>query len=357
MNSYKIIGLMSGTSLDGLDIVFASYYATNEKEWSYKIHAATTIPYPSSLLKSLSESVHKSATELLILDKSLGLFYANAVNQFTIDYKIDTTSINAIASHGHTVYHQPENGFTHQIGCGEIIAYNTGLKVINDFRQKDVVAGGQGAPLVPIGDKLLFSSEAEAFLNIGGFANISFLKIDQSIAYDICPANLPLNHYAQLLKQPYDANGAIARSGIIQENKLNLLNDLAFYQKKAPKSLGTEWLHREFMPVLNEMNSPQNTLRTLVEHIAIQIASELNLQQKSSVFITGGGAKNTFLIERIQTHYNGVVRIPNVEIIDFKEALIFGFLGALYLHKTANILSSVTGAQRDTIGGVLHLPD
>ncbi len=348
---------MSGTSLDGLDIVFASYYPTNENEWSYKIHAATTVSYPSDLLKSLSESVHKSATELLMLDKSLGLFYANVVNQFITEHKIEVASIDAIASHGHTVFHQPENGFTHQIGCGETIAYNTGLKVINDFRQKDVVAGGQGAPLVPIGDKLLFSSEAEAFLNIGGFANISFLKNEQSIAYDICPANIPLNHYAQLLGQTYDANGTIARSGVIQENELNLLNDLAFYQKEAPKSLGIEWLNREFMPVLNKISSPQNALRTLVEHIAIQIASELNRQQKSSVFITGGGAKNTFLLERIQAHYNGEVRIPNVEIIDFKEALIFGFLGVLYLHKTANILSSVTGAQRDTIGGALHLPD
>ena len=219
------------------------------------------------------------------------------------------------------------------------------------------MAGGQGAPLVPVGDKLLFGTVAEALLNLGGFANISFIREQQSIAYDICPANLPLNHYAQLLQKPYDAGGELARSGTIQPHVLEQLNSLSFYHKQAPKSLGTEWLSKEFTPILTQITQPKDTLRTLIEHIAIQVANELMSQQKSSVYITGGGAKNTFLIERIQAQFNGDVRIPNSVIVDFKEALIFGFLGALYLQKSMNILASVTGAKRDSIGGVLHLPD
>ena len=356
MNSYNLIGLMSGTSLDGLDIVFASYTFTDTKDWSYKIHSATTVPYPTEIFDQLKDAVHKSAAELLVLDKSLGQFYAKVVNQFIADSGIDIAKVDAIASHGHTVFHQPENGFTYQIGCGETIAYHTRLEVINDFRQKDIVAGGQGAPLVPIGDQLLFASNAEAFLNIGGFANISFMHENKSIAYDICPANLPLNRFAQLLGKPYDAHGDFARQGKLNIALLEKLNELSYYSQKAPKSLGIEWLKRHFMPLIDQNASLDDTLRTIVEHVSFQIASELDKFNKSSVFITGGGAKNTFLIERIQHHFTGEIKIPTMEVVDFKEALIFGFLGALYLHKSTNILSTVTGAQRDTIGGVLHLP-
>ncbi len=357
MNSYNLIGLMSGTSLDGLDIVFATYSRNAENDWSYAIKAATTIPYPSELFDDLKDVTKKSTVELLTLDKTVGSFYAKNINKFIIEHQLDSVTIDAIASHGHTVFHQPQHGFTYQIGCGETISYHTGIKVINDFRQKDVVAGGQGAPLVPIGDQLLFNSSAEAFLNIGGFANVSFMSNKKNTAYDICPANLPLNHFARLLGKPYDFEGKFARNGVIDTNLLEQLNSLSYYKTNAPKSLGIEWIHKKFMPLVNQSASAHNTLRTITEHIALQITIELHKFSLASVFITGGGAKNDFLIERIQHHFKGKVIIPSDEVVDFKEALIFGFLGALYLHGSANILSSVTGAERDTVGGVLHLPN
>lgn len=355
MSSYNLIGLMSGTSMDGLDIAFVKFKIDKNKDWSFNLVNSQTTLYSKLLLKKLKNSKNLSAIELLQLDKELGQFFSKAVNDFIEINKINKDKINAIASHGHTIYHQPENGFTCQIGCGDTIAYQTSLKVINDFRQKDVIAGGQGAPLVPIGDQLLFKNQADAFLNIGGFSNICYPS-DNTKAYDICPGNLPLNYFAEKLGHSYDPNGQLSESGNIEISILEKLNNIDFYQTSGPKSLGTEWLDNEFMPLFDKITNYNDALRTIVEHIAIQISHDLIRNTANSVYITGGGAKNKFLIKRINKLFKGEIIIPNSDIIDYKESIIFAFLGALYLNGQPNCLSSVTGADKNVIGGVLHLP-
>lgn len=356
MSSYNLIGLMSGTSMDGLDIANILFNYSEINGWSFELKNTITVQYNKSILNKLRSSKELSTIDLLKLDKELGRFFSTSVNDFIQNHQIDPTSIDAICSHGHTIFHQPEKGFTYQIGCGDTLAYHTGIKVLNDFRQKDVVAGGQGAPLVPIGDQLLFKNKADAFLNIGGFANICYPS-DKTKAYDVCPANLPMNHFAEKLGREFDFNGEFARKGQLDATLLAQLNAISFYHLPGPKSLGTEWLETSFMPILYNSINPNDTIRTLVEHIAIQIAKDLNIEKAKSVFVTGGGAKNEFLMERLKSHFPGNIILPNTNIIDFKEALIFGFLGALYFQNQPNSISSVTGAIKETIGGVLHLPN
>jgi len=353
-SSYTIIGLMSGTSMDGLDIAFSKYEQTTNNKWQLTVYQTETDIYPKNMLENLKNSTCFSASQLLDLDKKLGHYFAEKVNAFILRNKIDKKSIDAIASHGHTIFHQPDKGYTYQIGCGSTLAFNTELKVINDFRQKDVIAGGQGAPLVPIGDKLLFHQESSCFLNLGGFANCCILKNKNVIAYDICPANLPLNQIMNRLGLEYDKDGKNAREGKVDLIALEKLNALSFYQQNSPKSLGTEWLTAEFNPVITEIINNKDKLRTIIEHIAIQIGE--NLIDSQSIYITGGGVRNTFLLERIAFHFEGEIVIPSEQIVDYKEAIIFGFLGALHLSGIPNTLASVTGANKDVIGGVLHRP-
>lgn len=355
MANWRIIGLMSGTSMDGLDIAFINFSYQPESQWNHEFINSKSIPYPTDLKQKLRESVYYSSVELLTLDKQVGKFFAEKVNEFIEENKYSRHDIDAIASHGHTIFHQPANGFTYQIGCGDTISYHTGIKVINDFRQKDVIAGGQGAPLVPIGDKLLFGNLADSFLNIGGFCNICFPG-EITIAFDICPGNLPLNAIMQELGKDYDKDGVNARKGNVDHAQLNQLNNLSYYRQKAPKSLGTEWLQSDFLPVLNQIENKFDRLRTCCEHIAYQIAKVIMDNKSGSVFITGGGAKNDFLMELIRQKSTSEIIIPDTTLIDFKEALIFAFLGALYLNGNTNTLRSVTGAERNVIGGVLHLP-
>lgn len=355
MSSYNLIGLMSGTSMDGLDIAYVQFYFSKENGWDFKITASFTAKYDCDTLEKLKNSKNLNSIDLLQLDRKLGLFFADAVNHFLSSHEIYPKEIDAICSHGHTIFHQPEHGITLQIGCGEVLAFHTGIRVLNDFRKKDVVAGGQGAPLVPIGDKLLFSKYADAFLNIGGFTNICFPG-EITKAHDISPGNLPLNYFSEKLGFDYDAEGNLSRKGNIDEITLEKLNALPYYHLTGPKSLGTEWLETNFMNCFSTEKSHYDNLRTITEHIAQKISEDLNKNDVKSVFITGGGAKNDFLIERIKHYYSGEVKIPSNQIIDYKEALIFAFLGALYFEQQANSLSSVTGAKKETIGGVLHLP-
>jgi anhydro-N-acetylmuramic acid kinase len=356
MSNYEIIGLMSGTSMDGLDIAHVKFDFNADSNDSFELLNTDTVPIPDELLQKLMDAPNFSVTQLLMLDKEFGRFLADSVTKFIDQKKIVKNSINAIASHGQTILHQPNNGFTLQIGCGSTLSYLTDINVINDFRTKDIVAGGQGAPLVPIGDFGLFSDLAEGFLNIGGFANVSFKKDDSIVAYDICPGNLPLNKLAHAKNLAYDKNGELAKSGEINFFLLDLLNSLDYYLLDGPKSLGTEWIEEFYYPKLKFDKEIENNLRTVVEHTAIQISNVLNSAKLNSVLVTGGGAKNGFLIERIQHYFNGELILPEQKIIDFKEAIVFAYLGALYLDKRPNALSSVTGAKKNTIGGVFHLP-
>jgi len=362
MIKQNIIGLMSGTSLDGLDILYIEFTFNSCNQLpSFKIINSESYPYENKFIHELKRSTELNIVDFLKLDKKIGFVFGNFINDFILKNKIEKKEVHAIASHGQTTFHQPENGFTSQIGCGDTIAVVTGIPVINDFRTKDVILGGQGAPLVPIGDFNLFQSQAVSFLNLGGIANISFKKADEIIAFDICPANHPLNKiivrdYSDLNRK-YDEGGQIARSGKVNDFLLEQLNNLVFYKQPFPKSLGTEWLEAYFYKITDQVTIPsEDQLRTIVEHETIQIATILNDNQLNSVFITGGGALNDFMIERLKHHYTGTVIIPEKQIIDFKEAIVFAYLGALYLNKQTNILKSVTGASRDSIGGVLHLP-
>lgn len=352
-SSYKIIGLMSGTSLDGLDICYAEF-SRKQSEWSYKIIQTKAVDYPVLLLNQLKIATQLSGLDLFLLDQELGSFYGKAVNEFIAEFKLNKLEIDVIASHGQTIFHQPEKKLTVQIGCGASIASETGIDVINDFRKKDVLHGGQGAPLVPIGDKLLFSSYAQSFLNIGGFANFSVLNDNDSVtAFDICPVNIVLNYYTRQLGLEFDKNGSVASKNETNTDLLSELNSLKIYSEKQPKSLGWEWVEEKMLPLIEKYDvSIESTIATVTEHAAFQIAKRLNEAGCSSVFVTGGGAKNAFLIARIKHYFNGEISIPSVETIDFKEALIFGFLGALNLEGIANCIPSVTGADKAVVGGV-----
>jgi anhydro-N-acetylmuramic acid kinase len=357
MGSYNVIGLMSGTSMDGLDISYVKYTKSDSNDWSFEVLYVDSYTYEDEFILELKNSMALSVPLILQLDKKIGQLYAKLVNQFVLKNEIQIDKIDIIASHGQTIFHQPENGFTYQIGCGTTLSFLTGIKVVNDFRTKDVVAGGQGAPLVPIGDFKLFNKLADSFLNIGGISNVSFMKNNEIIAFDICPGNLPLNKIVESKGLKYDENGHLSKVGEINFFLLDLLNKLDFYSQSAPKTLGTEWLEAHFYPLIKFDRDIENNLRTIVEHIAIQIGSILNEQKLKSVLITGGGAKNGFLIEKIKKYFEGVVILPSEEIIDFKEAIIFGFLGALYLENEPNTISSVTGASRNVTGGILHTPN
>lgn len=354
MSLYTMIGVMSGTSMDGLDITLCEIKNINDDSYEHKTLNSKTFSYPSELFDLLVSAKSLPADQLFALDKLLGKHYAACINSFLLTSEIDAAKVDAIASHGHTVHHQPENGFTVQIGCGITMAKETGIRVINDFRQKDVVFGGQGAPLVPIGDKLLFANRADAYLNIGGFTNIS-IPGDVTIAFDISPGNLPLNAIAQELGVPFDDGGAIARKGTVDLKTLRELNALPYYTQPTPKSLGTEWLEAVFLPVLNQIPRPEDRMRTCVTHIAEQISAICVRHNIEQLFVTGGGAFNAFLLEEL--HRNAVrFVLPEKDEIDFKEALIFAFLGVRFLEGKYNCLASVTGASTNVCGGTLHLP-
>lgn len=353
----EIIGLMSGTSMDGLDIAHVVLYMDQEKGDSYEWLHGEVVTIPESIRKSIQKAPHSSITEVTQLDNQIGHFYADSVELFLKKYGISTGSIDAIGCHGQTILHQPSNGFTLQIGNGNILAFRTGIKVINDFRSHDICAGGQGAPLVPVGDFGLFKNEADTFLNLGGFANLSFKdKTGQIRAYDISPANLPLNKLAEAKGMDFDKNGDLSKSGEISFFLLDLLNSLPYYKQSYPKSLGTEWLESEFYPLIKFDREIENNLRTVTEHIAYQVAGELEKSDAKRVLVTGGGAKNRFLVERIQHYFDGDLVVPSDILIDFKEAIVFAYLAALKLQGRPNSLASVTGAKHDMVGGVIHDP-
>lgn len=345
MEAYFAIGLMSGTSLDGLDICYTNFQ--KKESWQFEIIIAETIPYSQEWKNKLQNSVHLSAEDLLALDKEYGFFVGEKVQEFIEKNKI--TEIDLIASHGHTVFHQPQRKFTLQIGDGKAIKIATQKPVIYDFRSQDVLMGGNGAPLVPIGDELLFS-KYDACLNLGGFSNISLKQDDRRIAFDISPVNVVLNSYAEKLGYSYDENGNIARKGNINFQILEKLNQVDFYQKKHPKSLGIEFVNEEFFLLLKN-ETPENILATFTEHIAIQISKVFNDNNLKKVLVTGGGTFNTYLIEKLKIKSPAEIIIPETNIINFKEALIFAFMGILRIRNEVNVLCSATGSSENHSSG------
>lgn len=356
MNTYNIIGLMSGTSLDGVDLTYCTYTKETDNHWKYSILASQTFDFPEYLLSSLHNSTELTGSQMVFLDHELGLFFSDCILKFITEKQIIKQEIHAIASHGQTIFHQPDRGITTQIGNPAVIAVKTEIQTIGDFRTKDVLYGGQGAPLVPIGDFYLFQNQADAFINIGGFANITFHKDGNIHAFDICPANLPLNKLARSKGLAYDKNGDLARSGEINYFLLDLLNSLDYYKNSPPKSLGVEWLELNFYPLLKFDKDVENNLATMVEHIAVQLGDICTKNNLKKIMITGGGAKNSFLIERLTRYFDGELVQVDTRLIDFKEAIIFGLLGALNLNNEPNCIAQVTGASKNVIGGVVHQP-
>lgn len=350
MDILRVIGLMSGTSLDGLDICYVEFKFDGEKI-DYKILKAESEGYTEELRNALNTAQNMSALEYAKLSSDLGLYVGEAVKKF-IERNGLEGKVDLIASHGQTIFHQPAVKFTAQIGSGAGIAAVTGVDTVCDFRTTDVALGGQGAPLVPIGDSILFG-DYEYCLNLGGFSNISFAAGDKRLAYDISPVNYVLNRLAEKEGQSYDRDGMLAASGKVSEELLQALNDLDFYHTGGPKSLGREWVESEVFPLIEKYGlTPCDALATFTEHIAQQIALNVLV---GKVLVTGGGARNKYLIERMRAASpEAEYVVPDVLTIDFKEALIFALLGALYKMNRPNCLASVTGAAFDSVGGCLY---
>ena len=345
------LGLMSGTSLDGLDMALCRFTKREDSTWHYDILKCATADLGDELRRRLAAADTLSGLDLMLLDRDFAAFSAQQVNRF-----LDGTDIRPdfIASHGQTIFHQPAKGLTVQIGSGAVIAALTGITTVCDFRTTDVALGGQGAPLVPIGDKLLFGSY-EACLNLGGFSNISFDVNGIRKAFDICPCNMLLNRLSQKMELPFDKDGMNARDGYIYRPLLDRLNQLPFYQEEGAKSLGKEWFDAEVWPLFEQSGlCVTDQLRTAVEHITTQITDIFKQHKIKSVLVTGGGAKNLFLMDRIRLFApDTMVVIPQENVVDFKEAILFTFLGLLRLNGEANCLASVTGASADCCGGAV----
>ncbi len=350
---YRVTGLMSGSSMDGVDLACCDLEWDGHR-WGYKILVAETLPYDDEFLLKLEQACNWDRDEIAKLDLELGALYAKQLNGFHQEVKLQP---DFIVSHGHTILHNPNRGITLQAGNGKIMADRTGITVVNDFRSEDVAQGGQGAPLVPLGDRLLFS-EYEGCLNLGGFANISCENIEgERIAYDLCPANMALNWVAALERKAYDKNGEMARNGLVNPELLHRLNQLDFYASEAPKSLGREWFLEQFLPLVQYSKlSPVALMSTLVEHIVMQISQGINDAGIVSLLITGGGALNQTLLQRLKNYTNASLVIPEDSLLHYKEALIFALLGVLKIRGEINCLASVTGGQKDISAGTIYYP-
>lgn len=352
--TYNVVGLMSGTSTDGLDLC-AIVFSKVEKQWHYEIVGFQTIAFPAALSNKLRTALNASGVELASLHTTFGRWCGEQVRAFCLALNFDPL---LVASHGHSVFHEPKQGYTYQIGCGATMAVSSGYKVVCDFRTADVALGGQGAPLVPMGDALLFQA-FDACLNLGGFANISILNAKQPLAFDVTVCNLALNEIVAPLAIDFDRGGAIALTGSIHKPALDALNKLPFMQIAGPKSLGKEWYEQAFKPCLAlfDFKTIADCLATVVEHISSQIGLFLShFDSQHKLLVTGGGAYNQAIIKAIRRHTKAAVHIPDAGIIEGKEALIFGLLGLLRYLQLPNTMPSATGAVRSISAGALYLP-
>ncbi len=358
MHIYKVIGLMSGTSLDGLDLAYCHIWRQHDR-WEFKILESKSISYDTETFDTLKNSIYLPADELLIFHNTYGTWLGEQTNKFIEEHHLE---VDFISSHGHTTHHQPAKGLTFQIGSGQHLANACGHKVVCDFRTNDVALGGQGAPLVPIGDHLLFGSY-DFCLNLGGISNISFERDGKRLAYDIGLANMILNHITQKVDLNYDADGQLARKGTLNKEMLAQLNGLEFYSLPFPKSIGFEWFVNKVVPIVdNTEDSMENLLHTSVHHICEQVALQVQQQankKDNTLLVTGGGALNGFLIETLQRKLGETAKVetPTKTLIEYKEALVFALMGVLRLEQEINCLSAVTGAKRDSSSGVVFLPN
>lgn len=347
--SWRVLGMMSGSSLDGLDLCLATF-AETETGWTYTLESSETVVYPVFLQQQLATAHQLSGLGLMQLDAALGQFFSAAAAGF-LRGKLAPV---LVSTHGHTIFHRPEGGFTTQIGGAPQMAARLKLPVAYDFRSADVGLGGQGAPLVPVGDALLFSEYA-ACLNLGGIANISFQYQKKRIAYDLACCNMVLNTASEQLGHAYDAGGELARVGQINYELLEQLSSIPFYKLAAPRSLGREHFEAALKPLLfSGQYQPQDILATWCVHLGAILSQELQKHQVTGdLLITGGGAYNTFLMEKLKNQSINRFILPESQLIEQKEALIFGFLGLLRYLRRPNVLSEVTGGSSSHCAGAL----
>ena len=346
-NSINVIGLMSGTSLDGVDICLVSFKKSDNTK--FNIVYNKTFEYEKIWVKKLKQSVLYNKKQLNKLDIEYGTLLSDYIKEFIKEFSI--TKIDLISSHGHTIFHKPEKGITLQIGDGKTINKNTKIQVISDFRTQDVLYQGQGAPLVPIGDLNLFSNY-KFCLNLGGFSNISIKDSSGIKAFDICPVNTVLNHYSNKLGYGYDKNGDLSKKGRVNIDLLNKLNKMSFYRKIGPKSLGIEFVNSKVLPLIEKFSlKTEDVLITFIEHISYQINRTISEFSKNKMLITGGGTYNKTLIDSIKIKVKCELVLPEKKIIDFKEAMIFAYMGLLKSEGKINCLKSVTGAIKDHSSG------
>ena len=347
--SYNVLGVMSGTSLDGIDICFATFTKKNRK-WNFLIICCETIKYDQYWINNLTNAHKLSGPSIKKLNYKFTTYMASVILEFIKKYKLN--NIDFISSHGHTILHKPSQNLTFQIGNISELNKLTNIAVVCDFRTQDIKYGGQGAPLVPIGDLLLFDSYRYC-INLGGFSNISIKENSKIIAYDICAVNVVLNHYSRIAGLEFDMDGELSKSGKINTDLLSKLNSISFYNKKNPKSLAIEWVEDKIFPVIDRSNaSVQDILRTYIEHISIIISKNIE-DSNANILFTGGGVKNKFLLSTLSKKLNKKIELESEEVIDFKEALIFGFLGVLKIRNENNCLKSVTGAKDDHSSGII----
>ncbi|WP_420602293.1 anhydro-N-acetylmuramic acid kinase [Flagellimonas sp.] len=357
MKKYKVLGLMSGTSLDGLDLAYCHLCQSND-HWEFSIEKTMDISYDDQLRDTLKNAIYLSEEEHGQLHLDYGIWLGKQAKTFIEEHHLE---IDFIASHGHTSHHRPEDGITFQLGDGQLLANTGGKQVICDFRTKDVSLSGQGAPLVPIGDQLLFSNY-DFCLNLGGISNMSFEKDGKRIAYDIGLANMPLNYITQKIGLDYDENGKLARSGKLDEELLQQLNQLEYYKLPYPKSTGYEWFTAKIVPLIDASKASENDLlHTFIHHNCEQISIEVHkhaVNPESKLFVTGGGALNQFFVDTLQTKLGASVKVvvPNKTLIAYKEALVFALMGVLRTENKINVLSSVTGATQDSCSGEVFVP-
>ena len=352
---YHIIGLMSGSSLDGLDMAHC-IFSINGDTIGYEITHAECLDYPVDWRNRLRNAHLLSGSNLLLLHSAYGQYLGDAVNAFIKQNNI--TRVDAIASHGHTVFHDPKNKMTFQLGHGAFLAKQTNLQVVADFRQEDIAAGGQGAPIVPIADKYLFA-DYDVCINLGGIANVTIKKNDYMLAYDVCVCNQLLNHFANAAGKPYDSNGAMAAKGRIATALLDSWNAHSYFGRNAPKSLSNFFVAQMIAESIKQDCAVNDLLRTACEHVAVQINAVLehySVPAAAKILLSGGGACNAFLVKCVMEKCTAEIVVPEEQIIHYKEALAMAFMGLKRLRNEVNILKQYTGAQSDSIAGVIYNP-
>jgi len=361
---YRAIGLMSGSSLDGLDVVYVTFLEQGG-QWSFSVGAAACIPYTNEWVERLRGATKLSARDYYLLHTDYGHWLGAQVNAFIEQHQLHY-KVAVVGSHGHTTFHMPDKRTTGQLGDGAALAASTGLSVVTELRALDVALGGQGAPIVPIGEKFLFAG-TPYFLNLGGIANISSAT-EPYVAFDVCAANRVLNMIASLQGLDYDKGGALAASGTVDESLLQQLEQLPYYQLPYPKSLANDFGTDVVFPLVQAAGlSVPDSLATYTSHIVRQIAASLQQLITSPaaqsttgarMLVTGGGACNEFLVASLRDALipMGVtVDVPAIDIVQYKEALIMAFMAVLRWRQENTVLASVTGATRDSIGGALWM--